>query len=202
MKIYISKDGNKTGPLTEKEIKGMIWAGIVTPEDLGMKEGETNWKSLRLLLDDSQTPALQTSSTPVQEEEQEKKDLVDSTADLNNVKEVKEDEEGNSIDNPSDDIINVNEEKEIQESKGLLRQPNEILETPNNIEVKKFRVFTWMFTISGFVAGGIVTSAMKSGSEIYTTAGKLGAGGYLLGAICDGIVNYFRGRNSSKDRTD
>ena len=98
MKIYISKEGKKTGPLTEKEIKGMIWAGILKPEDLGMKEGETNWKPLRVLLDDSQEPAIQTSSTPVQVQEgQEKKDLEDSTVDFKDEKEVKDVQEGKSL---------------------------------------------------------------------------------------------------------
>jgi len=50
MQIYITKDGNQTGPFTEEQTRGMISAGMISHDDLAWIEGAADWKPLSAVL--------------------------------------------------------------------------------------------------------------------------------------------------------
>lgn len=56
MQIYITKNGNQTGPFTEEQTRSMISAGMISHDDLAWIEGVPDWKPLYTVLGVSQPP--------------------------------------------------------------------------------------------------------------------------------------------------
>jgi hypothetical protein len=46
MKLYIYRNGQQTGPLDENDVLEQLRTGRVSPDDLGIREGESNWVRL------------------------------------------------------------------------------------------------------------------------------------------------------------
>jgi len=49
MQIFVSKDGQQSGPFSVDEIKKQISSGILTPQDHGWHEGLSEWQTLETL---------------------------------------------------------------------------------------------------------------------------------------------------------
>lgn len=64
MQIYITKNGNQTGPFTEEQTRGMIAAGMISHDDLAWIEGSPDWKPLNTVLGVSQPPPHPASTIP------------------------------------------------------------------------------------------------------------------------------------------
>ncbi|MBP8961976.1 MAG: DUF2569 family protein [Opitutaceae bacterium] len=65
MQIYITKNGNQTGPFTEEQTRGMISAGMISHDDLAWIEGAADWKPLSVVLGISQPPPIPNSAPSV-----------------------------------------------------------------------------------------------------------------------------------------
>lgn len=56
MQIYISRNGNQTGPFSEEQTRSMISAGMLSGDDLAWGEGFSNWQPLRHIINLPQPP--------------------------------------------------------------------------------------------------------------------------------------------------
>lgn len=56
MQIYITKNGNQTGPFTEEQVRSMISADMISHDDLAWIEGAPDWTPLSTILGISPSP--------------------------------------------------------------------------------------------------------------------------------------------------
>ena len=61
MHIYIVKNGTKTGPYSEEQVRGMLTGGLVSVDDSGWCEGAFDWQPLHALLALKQPPPIPTA---------------------------------------------------------------------------------------------------------------------------------------------
>ena len=65
MHIYIVKNGTKTGPYSEEQVRGMLTGGLVSVDDSAWHEGTVDWQPLHALLGFKQPPPIPTAVPPV-----------------------------------------------------------------------------------------------------------------------------------------
>ena len=65
MHIYIVKNGTKTGPYSEEQVRGMLTGGLVSVDDSAWREGAADWQPLHALLGFKQPPPIPTAAPPV-----------------------------------------------------------------------------------------------------------------------------------------
>lgn len=74
MQIYITKNGNQTGPFTEEQTRGMILSGMISHDDLACIEGNPDWKPITTILGMSpQPPPIPSSASSPQTEQSSSK---------------------------------------------------------------------------------------------------------------------------------
>jgi hypothetical protein len=64
MQIYISRNGNQIGPLDETKVLEMLRNGQLSPDDFGIKNGQTKWSRLRVMFPNQTTPVTWSSPDP------------------------------------------------------------------------------------------------------------------------------------------
>lgn len=57
MQVFVFKDGQQLGPFDEGEVSAGLWDGKFTGEDLGIREGDSQWKPLNVLIPQTAQPA-------------------------------------------------------------------------------------------------------------------------------------------------
>ena len=65
MHIYIAKNGTKTGPYSEEQVRGMLTGGLVSVDDSAWHEGAADWQPLHILLGLKQPPPIPTAAPSV-----------------------------------------------------------------------------------------------------------------------------------------
>jgi hypothetical protein len=50
MSIYVFKNNQQSGPFEESQVRGWLASGQLSPNDMAVRQGETQWKPLSLLL--------------------------------------------------------------------------------------------------------------------------------------------------------
>ena len=65
MHIYIAKNGTKTGPYSEEQVRGMLTGGLVSVDDSAWCEGAVDWQPLHSVLGLKQPPPIPTAVPPV-----------------------------------------------------------------------------------------------------------------------------------------
>ena len=65
MHIYIVKNGTKTGPYSEEQVRGMLTGGLVSVDDSAWCEGAVDWQPLHALLGLKQPPPIPTAAQPL-----------------------------------------------------------------------------------------------------------------------------------------
>lgn len=50
MQVYISRNGARTGPFTEEQVRGMLNGGLISLEDTAWRDGMSDWKPVRVVL--------------------------------------------------------------------------------------------------------------------------------------------------------
>ncbi len=64
--IYIYKNNQQSGPFEERIVLDQLNAGLLSPDDMAIRHGESKWQTLGAMFPDSAVmPAMQTSQ-PVQ----------------------------------------------------------------------------------------------------------------------------------------
>lgn len=56
MQVFVFKDGQQLGPFDEGEVSARLWDGKFSGEDLGIREGDTQWKPLNVLFPQTAQP--------------------------------------------------------------------------------------------------------------------------------------------------
>lgn len=64
MHIYIAKNGTKTGPYSEEQVRGMLTGGIVSVDDSAWCEGAVDWQPLHSVLGLKRPPPIPTATSP------------------------------------------------------------------------------------------------------------------------------------------
>jgi len=64
VQYYIAKNGNRSGPFSQEQIQGMLFSGMISPDDLVWHEGQSDWKPLSALLGPSQPPPIRARTVP------------------------------------------------------------------------------------------------------------------------------------------
>lgn len=62
VKIYLSKNGAQNGPFSDEQVRGMLTAALISPDDLAWHKARSTWQPLREILGLSQPPPI--PSTP------------------------------------------------------------------------------------------------------------------------------------------
>jgi len=58
MEIYIAKNGSRSGPFNEAQVRSLVDGGLITLEDLVWSKGSDDWRPLRTLLFPDEPPPI------------------------------------------------------------------------------------------------------------------------------------------------
>lgn len=64
MQVFINKNGQQSGPFAEDIVLEGLLTGRLSPEDMAIRQGETDWQTLRSMFPNAVLPATVNQQTP------------------------------------------------------------------------------------------------------------------------------------------